>query len=297
MLRGDSAFGTKKVIATCLEEGVEFSLSVTRNKRITTAIQGIDEDAYTPVHYPGRGRRPRHRGADLRRRGRRNPLHPAAGPRPHAHHPAGGAPGQRRPLPRRVVSGVALSPVCDQLRPAHRRGRHHPPPPRHHRDHLRRPDRRAAGAYPVGAVRRQLRLAGLRGDRPQPVARRRRPSPAAITPSPAAPPCAATWSTCRPASPPRPANPCCTCPPTGPGKSNGRPCGTTSSATRPHNPAPPDPTDQSLSTPPSQARPEEPQGKAGTGQQITHAPPRPRPATPHRNPPTTTRNHPSTDSG
>ena len=32
MLRGDSAFGTKKVIAACLEEGVEFSLSVSRNK-------------------------------------------------------------------------------------------------------------------------------------------------------------------------------------------------------------------------------------------------------------------------
>ena len=53
MLRGDSAFGTKKVIATCVEEGVEFSLSVSRNKRLTTAIAGIDETAYTPVHYPG----------------------------------------------------------------------------------------------------------------------------------------------------------------------------------------------------------------------------------------------------
>ena len=80
---------------------------------------------------------------------------------------------------------------------------------------------------------------------------------AAITPWPVAPPCAATWSTCPPASPPRPANRCCTCQPTGPGKPDGKPCGTTSSApaTRPPNPAPPDPTDQSLSTPPSQARP------------------------------------------
>jgi Transposase DDE domain group 1 len=53
MLRGDSMFGTKKVIAACLDDGIEFSLSVSRNKRITTAIQSIDEDAYTPVHYPG----------------------------------------------------------------------------------------------------------------------------------------------------------------------------------------------------------------------------------------------------
>ena len=53
MLRGDSAFGTKKVITTCVAEGVEFSLSVSRNKRITKAIEAIDESAYTPVHYPG----------------------------------------------------------------------------------------------------------------------------------------------------------------------------------------------------------------------------------------------------
>src|SRR6188508_1269645 len=53
MLRGDSAFGTKTVMTTCVEEGVQFSLSVARNKRINTAIGGIDEDSYTSVHYPG----------------------------------------------------------------------------------------------------------------------------------------------------------------------------------------------------------------------------------------------------
>jgi hypothetical protein len=53
MVRGDSAFGTKKVISTCVAEDVEFSLSVSRNKRITAAIEAIDEHAYTPVHYPG----------------------------------------------------------------------------------------------------------------------------------------------------------------------------------------------------------------------------------------------------
>jgi hypothetical protein len=53
MVRGDSAFGTKKVITTCVAEDVEFSLSVSRNKRINAAIAGIDEAAYAPVHYPG----------------------------------------------------------------------------------------------------------------------------------------------------------------------------------------------------------------------------------------------------
>jgi hypothetical protein len=52
-VRGDSAFGNKKVIAACLAEGVEFSLSVARNKRINAAIGDIKESAFTPVHYPG----------------------------------------------------------------------------------------------------------------------------------------------------------------------------------------------------------------------------------------------------
>jgi DDE family transposase len=53
MVRGDTAFGNKKVIGACIAEGVEFSLSITRNRAITTAIAGIDEAAYIPVHYPG----------------------------------------------------------------------------------------------------------------------------------------------------------------------------------------------------------------------------------------------------
>jgi hypothetical protein len=53
MLRGDSAFGTKKVITTCLDEAIEFSLTMSRNTRITKAINAIDDDAFTPVHYPG----------------------------------------------------------------------------------------------------------------------------------------------------------------------------------------------------------------------------------------------------
>jgi len=53
MLRGDSAFGTKKVIAACLDEQVEFSLALSRNRRVTTAIEAIDETEWTPVHYPG----------------------------------------------------------------------------------------------------------------------------------------------------------------------------------------------------------------------------------------------------
>ena len=53
MLRGDSAFGTKKVISACLDEQIEFSLTLSRNKRVTKTIDSIDETEWTPVHYPG----------------------------------------------------------------------------------------------------------------------------------------------------------------------------------------------------------------------------------------------------
>ena len=118
----------------------------------------------------------------------------------------------------------------------------------------------------LGKRREAVRVVEL--GRVRPTAR----PPAATTPSPAVPPCAATWSTCPRASPPRPANLSCTCPPTGPGGPHGRPCGTTSSATQPRNPAPPDPTGP---CPPRYPRPDPSnpqQGKAGAGQQITPAP-------------------------
>ncbi|EUA23528.1 putative tnpC protein [Mycobacterium xenopi 4042] len=57
LVRGDSMFGTKKVITTCIQRGAEFSLSISRNKRINAAIAAIDEAAWTRA-LPGRGRRP-----------------------------------------------------------------------------------------------------------------------------------------------------------------------------------------------------------------------------------------------
>ena len=64
MVRGDSAFGTKKVIATCVEEGVEFSLSVAATSA-SAPRSGHRRGRLHPGALPGRGGRPRHRGADL----------------------------------------------------------------------------------------------------------------------------------------------------------------------------------------------------------------------------------------
>jgi hypothetical protein len=53
LVRGDSAYGSRAVVAACLAAGVRFSLVFTKNRAITRAIAAISEDAWTPVHYPG----------------------------------------------------------------------------------------------------------------------------------------------------------------------------------------------------------------------------------------------------
>ncbi|MBS4728547.1 transposase [Mycobacterium sp. SM1] len=53
MARADTAFGTKKMIGACLDEQIEFSLTLSRNSRVSAAIEAIDEAAFTSVHYPG----------------------------------------------------------------------------------------------------------------------------------------------------------------------------------------------------------------------------------------------------
>ena len=104
LVRGDSAYGNRAVVRACVRGNAEFSLVMTKNPAIARAISAIPDTAWTPVR---RGARSRHRGVDLRRRSHRGHLHRL---RPHQrsdHRPAGGTPGQRRPLPRCTLSGVA----------------------------------------------------------------------------------------------------------------------------------------------------------------------------------------------
>ena len=160
----------------------QFSLVLTKNTAVQAAIDAIDEDAWTPVRYPGAVRDP-DTGAWISDAEVAEIAYTAFASTP--------TPVTARLIVRRVkdaryrrraVPGVALSPVLHQLHRAGRRRRHHPPPPRHHRNHLRRPDRRTAGPHALGALRRQLGLDPVRGDRPQPAARRRRSWPEAATP-------------------------------------------------------------------------------------------------------------------
>jgi hypothetical protein len=53
LVRGDSAYGNRAVIAACVRHGARFSLVMTRNTAVERAIAAIDEAAWTPVSYPG----------------------------------------------------------------------------------------------------------------------------------------------------------------------------------------------------------------------------------------------------
>jgi Transposase DDE domain group 1 len=58
LVRGDSAYGNRKVVRACVRYGAQFSLVMSRNPAIDRAIAAIDEDAWTPVSYPGAVRDP-----------------------------------------------------------------------------------------------------------------------------------------------------------------------------------------------------------------------------------------------
>ena len=160
--------------APACAHGAQFSLVMTRNTAIDRAIAAIDETAWTPVSYPGAVRDP-DTGAWISDAEVAEIAYTAFASTPD------------RITARLVVRRVKDARFPDALFPVWRyhpfftntdlpveRGRHHPPPTRDHRNRVRRPDRRAAGPHPVGPVRRELRLGPVRGDRPQPAARRRR---------------------------------------------------------------------------------------------------------------------------
>ena len=58
LVRGDSAYGNRAVVRTCLRVGAQFSLVMTRNPAVDRALATIDEEAWTPVSYPGAVRDP-----------------------------------------------------------------------------------------------------------------------------------------------------------------------------------------------------------------------------------------------
>ena len=54
-LRADSGFWSHKVIKACTDHGVEFSITVTRQKPVLAAIEAIDDDAWVDIDYTDGG--------------------------------------------------------------------------------------------------------------------------------------------------------------------------------------------------------------------------------------------------
>ncbi|MGI5182325.1 IS1380 family transposase [Dactylosporangium sp. CA-152071] len=53
LIRGDSAYGNGKVITAVRNAGARFSFTLTKTSTVNAAIAAIDDEQYTPVHYPG----------------------------------------------------------------------------------------------------------------------------------------------------------------------------------------------------------------------------------------------------
>ena len=58
LVRGDSAYGNRAVVRTCLRAGAQFSLVMIRNPAVERALAAIEDSAWTPVSYPGAVRDP-----------------------------------------------------------------------------------------------------------------------------------------------------------------------------------------------------------------------------------------------
>jgi hypothetical protein len=52
VLRADSAFYTRDVVAAARRQGVRFSITARKNKAVTAAIAAIPEDVWTTIKYP-----------------------------------------------------------------------------------------------------------------------------------------------------------------------------------------------------------------------------------------------------
>jgi hypothetical protein len=53
LVRGDWAYGNSAVVKACLDTGARFSVVLTKNRAVSAAIATIAGNAWTPVRYPG----------------------------------------------------------------------------------------------------------------------------------------------------------------------------------------------------------------------------------------------------
>ncbi len=135
VVRGESAYGTAAIVAACRRTGASFSLVLTKNSTVSAAIAAIPDGAWTRCNIPAQSKTLIPGNGSLMPKSPKFPT-PSL-PQTRGHRQADRAPGQRRPLPRHTVPGLALSPIFHRLHRTSRRRRHHPPQTRHHRNRVR----------------------------------------------------------------------------------------------------------------------------------------------------------------
>ena len=80
LVRGDAAYGTRAVVGACRRARAQFSLVLTKNAAVQKAIEAIEEDAWTPVAYPGAVRDPTPAPGSLTPRSPKPPTPPSLPP-------------------------------------------------------------------------------------------------------------------------------------------------------------------------------------------------------------------------
>ena len=65
LVRGDSAYGTRAVVAACRRAGAQFSLVLTKNTAVQRGDRRHPRGRMDPGALSRRGARSRHRGLDL----------------------------------------------------------------------------------------------------------------------------------------------------------------------------------------------------------------------------------------
>ncbi len=180
VVRADSAFYAKKLIAACRRAGVRFSVTIRVDKKVRRAIAAIPDDAWVEIEYPQPVWDDEQQRFITRAQIAEIGYTAFEGTRwavtarlivrrvPDLNRTSGDGQGELFAVWRYHAAFTDSPFVLVQAEaPA--------PRPRRHRTGLRRTHRRPSGAPALGQVRRQQRLAGLYRDRAQPDPRRGHP--------------------------------------------------------------------------------------------------------------------------
>ena len=183
LVRADSAFYGSPTVGAALRGGAQVSVTVRLDSKVKAAIAAIGEHAWTPIEYTD-ALYDEASGQWISRAEVAEIAFTAFSSKKASQHVPGRLAVRRIPDLRPAadkqatlfdVLSVAFPRVLHHHRPRHGHRRQDSPRPRHHRTSPRRPEELRPGPPTLGAIRRQRRVVGVRGDGVQPHPRRGQP--------------------------------------------------------------------------------------------------------------------------